>query len=64
MGWTLIFIAFSKSLCFDNLTLTSLFDWYISHPFLFMLAFSEIVRLSALDWHIILSDYFEKRKRF
>ena len=62
MGWTLIFIALFKDLCFDNLTLTSLFNWYINHPFLFMLAVSEVVRLSALDWRIILSDYLERRK--
>ena len=40
---TMICIVFSDSLHLSNLTLPILFDWYSNHPFLFMLALSEIV---------------------
>ena len=59
---TLLCILFSNNLNFDNLTLTSLFNWYVNHPFLFMYAFSETVRLSPLDLHMILSKYFDIKR--
>lgn len=39
---TLLCIIFASDLSFNGLTLPILFDWYCLHPFLFMLALSDI----------------------
>lgn len=38
---TLLCILISKTLNFDGLTLSILFEWYCRHPFLFIFAISE-----------------------
>ena len=44
---TLLCIFLSKTLALKGLTLYNLFEWYVNHPFLFMLAFSELVSVST-----------------
>lgn len=44
---TLFCILFSKTLALKGLTLYNLFEWYVNHSFLFMLAFSELVSVST-----------------
>lgn len=44
---TLLCLLFSNTLNFDGLTLQSLFQWYSNHPFLFMMATSELVSVSV-----------------
>ena len=41
---TLLCIMFSKSLTFIGLTLQVLFEFYLRHPFLFMMALSNTVQ--------------------
>ena len=40
---TLLCIIFSETLKFDGLTVIKLWEWFNLHPFLFMLALSEII---------------------
>jgi hypothetical protein len=42
----LLCILFSGTLNFDNLTLISLFNWYVNHPFLFIFAIYNIINPS------------------
>lgn len=44
---TWLCILFSKTLALKGLTLYNLFEWYVNHPFLFMLAFSELFSVST-----------------
>ena len=41
---TLLCILFCKDLQLEGLTLQILFNWYCNHPFLFMMAASEIIQ--------------------
>lgn len=45
--FTTLFCTFVfNDLSLDGLTLSTLFQWYMSHPFWFILAISEVLRLS------------------
>lgn len=58
---TLLCVFLSKTLALKGLTLYNLFEWYVNHPFLFMLAFSELVYVSrkgaSKEWKKLKLNY-------